>query len=163
MNKFKLKLWKALQSCEDGQALIETALSVPLLLLLLLGAAQFGQVAYAAIEVTNAAKAAAAYGARNSVTAADLTGMQLAATGDAANLPGTSNFTATIDNTKCSCVSTGGTPGTASVAACTSGCSGYVAQILSVSTTATYNPLLFAPGFNASITLHGNATQEVLR
>ena len=54
---------------EDGQSLVELALTVPILLLLLLGAAELARVAYAAIEVSNAAEAAVRYGAQNSTTA----------------------------------------------------------------------------------------------
>jgi hypothetical protein len=40
-----------------GQSLIEVALSVPIFVLLLVGAAEFGTVLYAAIEVSDAARA----------------------------------------------------------------------------------------------------------
>ena len=50
---------------EDGQALIETSISASLLILLMLGAVEFGRAAYVAIEVSNAARAAAQYGAMN--------------------------------------------------------------------------------------------------
>lgn len=161
MNLHALGLNRFLREGDDAQSLIEVAVSLPLLMLLMLGAVEFGQAAYAAIEVTNAAKAAAAYGSQNAVTAADITGMQLAASSDAANLSGTSNFATTIDNTKCACV-IGGALGTPTVAACGAGCGGYIVQVITVDTSASYNPLIFAPGLNASFTLHGHAVQEVL-
>lgn len=161
MKVLRLRLSRFLREGKDAQSLIEVAVSLPLLMLLLLGAVEFGQVAYAAIEVTNAAKAAAAYGAQNAVTAEDRQGMRLAASSDAANLSGTSNFTTTIDNTKCACV-IGGALGTPTVAACGAGCGGYIVQVITVDTSASYNPLIFTPGFNASFTLHGHAVQEVL-
>jgi Flp pilus assembly protein TadG len=49
--------------CESGQALVELALMMPIMMLLLVGALALARVAYAAIEVSNAAKAAVQYGA----------------------------------------------------------------------------------------------------
>jgi Flp pilus assembly protein TadG len=45
--------------CESGQALVELALTMSMLIVMLLGAVQMGLLAYAAIEVANTAKAAA--------------------------------------------------------------------------------------------------------
>ena len=59
---------------ETGQALVELALVVPLFTVILFGAVEYGRLAYDAIEVTNAARAGAAYGAQNHVTAADTCG-----------------------------------------------------------------------------------------
>src|SRR5512135_3899712 len=90
---------------DAGQSLIETALTVPLLVLLLVGAVELAQVAYAAIEVSNAAKAAASYGAQDTTTAADSTGMATVAANDAYNLRGLiTNVTVTgvcSDGTAC--------------------------------------------------------------
>ena len=60
---------------QTGQALVELSLTLPILFLLLMGAAEFGTLAYSAIEVANAARAGVAYGAQSHVTAADSTGM----------------------------------------------------------------------------------------
>jgi Flp pilus assembly protein TadG len=69
-----------LRAGQTGGALVETALTVPLFILLLLGAVEIGQVAYASIEVADAAKAAVAYGAQSGGTAGDTTGITYAAT-----------------------------------------------------------------------------------
>jgi hypothetical protein len=45
----------------DGQALVELALVLPMLLLLVVGGAEVGRLAYADIEVSNAARAGVAY------------------------------------------------------------------------------------------------------
>ena len=51
---------------EVGGSLVETALTAPLLLtLLIFGSVEFARVAYAAIEVTNAARAGVSYGAQS--------------------------------------------------------------------------------------------------
>src|ERR1700739_1039098 len=83
-------------SDESGQAFIELALTVPFLVLLLLGAAELARVAYMAIELSNAAKAAVQYGAQNPTTAVDVSGMQTAAqleAPDLSNVNSTSYFT----------------------------------------------------------------------
>jgi len=48
-----------------GQALVEVALTLPLLLLLILGAMDFGRMFYTKIILTNAAREGANYLARN--------------------------------------------------------------------------------------------------
>ena len=63
-------------SSEAGNSLVETGFFLPLLLLLLMGVADFGRAYYLAIEVAGAAHAGAVYGAQN-IT--DTTGMQNAA------------------------------------------------------------------------------------
>jgi hypothetical protein len=73
---------------ESGQSLVELALTLPLLLLFLLGAVELGQVCYGAISVSNAAKAAAQYGAQNGSTAVNTAGMLTAARADVGNVPG---------------------------------------------------------------------------
>lgn len=66
-----------------GAAMAELVAVAPLLLLLLLGLIQAGDAGDFAIKVGNAARAGVQYGAQNHATAADLTGMQTAATNDA--------------------------------------------------------------------------------
>lgn len=73
---------------DRGQALVETALVLPLLFLLLLGAAELGRVAYAAIEISNAARAGAQYGSQDAGTMGDTNGITTAAQNDASNLSG---------------------------------------------------------------------------
>ena len=64
---------------ESGSALVEFALVSPLLLVILLGAIDFGRVSYAAMALTNAARAGAQYGAQSLATSTDYSGMQAAA------------------------------------------------------------------------------------
>src|SRR5271168_859868 len=71
-----------------GQALVEFALTASVFTTLLLGAAEFAWLAYAAIEVSNAARAGVAYGSQSSATASNLAAMQTAATNDGANVSG---------------------------------------------------------------------------
>ncbi len=137
---------------ERGQALLELALTLPLLAVLLLGAAEFGRLAYAAIETSNAARAGVQYGAQNHVTASDYAGMQLASLDDGPNVPGLS-ATATHF---CSCAD-----GTAST--CASGdCGGSrIIEYVQVNTTATVDPLIYVPGLPTTYTLNGQAVMRV--
>jgi Flp pilus assembly protein TadG len=147
---------------EAGQALIEVALGVSLLLLLLLGAVEFGRFAYFAIELSNAAKAAAQYGSQNSITAADVAGMQLVASQDAPEVNSAcTNFTTTIQQpATCACV----VSGASSAASCSAtNCAGYIVQYLTVSTSAQCRPMIHADHFTATLTMTGHAVQEVLK
>jgi Flp pilus assembly protein TadG len=142
---------KAALGEESGQSLIEVAVSLPLLLTLLIGSAEFARLAYAAIEVSNAAKAGVQYGAQNSVTAGDTAGIQTAASNEAANLQ---NVTATGSKAY-TC-----TDGSAYSAA-TQCPSSFVETTLTVTTSTTYDPLIHLPGFPGSMTLRGHAAQKV--
>jgi Flp pilus assembly protein TadG len=143
------------------------ALCLPILLLLLLGAIEFGRFAYLAIELSNAAKAAAQYGAQNSITGADVTGMQAVAAQDAPEVTAQcTGFTTTIGATTCSCV----VSGASSASSCSSKtCGGYIVQKLTISTSAQCTPLFYpkglggASGFGGALTISGNAVQEVLK
>jgi len=73
---------------ESGGALVEFALTLPIMAMLILSAAELGMVAYASIQVTNASRAAAQYGAQNTSSAADTTGMQRAAANEASLVSG---------------------------------------------------------------------------
>lgn len=153
---------------QSGQALIELAISMPLLLLLLLGAAEFGRLAYIAIELTDAAKAAAQFGAQGSTTMLDNNAMLLLAQKSApyayANC---TNFTATPQiPLTCTCM-TAGTPipSTPTALTCASQCpsGSYLVHVLQITTSASCNPIIHATGFSAAnVTLTGSAVQEVL-
>lgn len=56
-------LIRAMRRTESGSALVELAVALPLLVLLAIGAADFGRVFYTGIAVANAARAAAEFGA----------------------------------------------------------------------------------------------------
>ena len=70
---------------------VEIALTLPVMVALLLGAAEFASVAYVAIEVSNAAKAAVAYGAQSPTTVSDTTGIQNATMLNVSNITLTSS------------------------------------------------------------------------
>ncbi len=73
-----------------GQALAEFALVVPVLIILVLGAIDFGRVFFAYVSVTNAARNGADYASTSAVEAADLDGIRAAVVGDTGDLLNTS-------------------------------------------------------------------------
>jgi Flp pilus assembly protein TadG len=140
---------------ERAQALVELGLTLPMLVVLLMGAVEFARAAYTGIEVSNAAKAAVQYGGQNNTTAADTTGMQTAATNEA---PDITMATPTVST---SYICSNGTTSSSTPPTCSSG--GTVETILTVNTQATYTPMIHIAGLGASFTLHGQAVQKCLQ
>ncbi len=139
---------------EKGQALVELALSFPILIMIFVGAAEFARVVYASIEVSNAAMAGVSYGAQSPTTAGDTTGIQNAVANDAQDIA----LGTTAVSKSCIC-SNGG----ASTCLSTD-CSGSnIETILTVQTQATIDPGVHLPGFATTYTLHGQAVQKVLQ
>ena len=143
---------KPMAANEDGQALIETSLSVLFFVFLIFGTTEFVRLAYAGIEVSNAAKAAVEYASQNAATAGDSAGAQNAASAEAPNL----TVTATLQPLSTICSD-------GSAFNVTSGCAtGTFAQTtVTVTTTTTYNPMIHVAGFPNTFTLTGQASQIV--
>jgi Flp pilus assembly protein TadG len=139
------------QDRDAGQALVETALLIPLLTTLLIGTAEMARVAYAAIEVANAAHAGAQYGAQSGYTASDTTGISNAAAIDAANLTGLT----TISSYSCIC-----SDGSASTCQPTDCSNTHIEQTLTVNTQATIDPIIHLPGLPTKYTVKGQAIQR---
>jgi len=138
---------------ESGQALVELAISLSLLLLLMLGAVEFAQIAYAAIEVSNAANAGSSYGSSNCGYAGDASGISAAAAGDA-TLSGLTNFT-TTSSMSCKC-----SDGTAISCTDNTTCSNlHVVTTVTVNTSATFNPVMHIPGLPNVVTLTGQSVR----
>ena len=155
----RLNWWLSLmRRGEHGAALVELALTLPMLGVLLVGASEFATLEYDAIEVTNAARAGVAYGSQSSTTASDLSGMQSAATNDGSNVAGI--HATAIEFWSCS-----NAPSTqySSVAAANTACATgtHVLNYVQVNTTATVSPSVSIPGVPASFTLTGVAVMRV--
>jgi hypothetical protein len=154
---------------ECGQALVETALSASLLVVFLLGAACLGRVSYTAIEVSNAARAAAQYGAMNGgaflptdSTGLDSAGMLIAAQSDAGNVGTLVQFSSGYPTYTCSC--SGGGTASCIPPATPSGCAtSHLIVTIQVQTTATFNPLVFVPGLGHTFSVYGTAQEQVLQ
>ena len=95
MLRSRSQLLRRLLRGKHGQSLAEFALLLPVLLLLALGAMDFGRLYFAYVSVTNASRNAAQYGSFNVVRAndedcTDGNCLQLAALADTTNLLNTS-------------------------------------------------------------------------
>lgn len=135
-----------------GQASVELALSVPLLLMMLVLVVEAGRALYIAISVSNAARAGVQYGAQSRATAANNAGMQAAALSDAPNISG---LAATATHF-CKCAN-----GSASTCLSTD-CSGsHMLVYVQVNTSAPYAPLINFMGSLPSMTVPGEAIMRV--
>jgi Flp pilus assembly protein TadG len=141
------RMMRRLLVSPEGTNLIEFAFVVPLLVVMLLGTIDIGQLAYVYIEVSNAARAGVAYGAQTHVTASDDPGMTQAAQNDAPNM----GLTATPAHF-CEC--SDGSPSTCSVGACSGD---HLVEYVQVDTSATYQPWFPCPGIPSSVTVTGTA------
>ena len=156
---------------EAGQALLELALLLPMMCLLLFGVVEIGRAAAFTIAVNNAASAGVGYGAQNSATASDNTGMQTIAMRDARNGGLLSGMTATATH-GCLCDPTGG--GTSTGISCTypvpdpsscngiaDTCSGQPVECVQVTTHVQFDPLLHYPGLPNNYQANGQAVMRV--
>ena len=127
---------------------MELAFVLPMLLVVFAGVVDFGRAWFLDMEVASAAEAGALYGLQNPT---NTSGMIAAAALDAPDLPGLTS-TATY-GTECSDgsspVALNGTPPT--------NCSVSVVEYVEVDTTATYQPILYYPGFQSLFTLTGKS------
>jgi Flp pilus assembly protein TadG len=155
---------------EEGGALVEAALSLPLLLTMVLGMAELGKLIYCGIEVTNAARAAAQYASMNGgafsttdSSGLDTTGMLTAAQSDAGNLGSSVSFPST-PTYSCAC-SDGSTNYSCNVSGSyPSGCSSsHLIVTVTVYTQGKFTPGIHIPGLPTSYTLRGRSIQEVLQ
>lgn len=153
--------------CDSGSAFVELALTLPLLLLLLIGCVELGRMAYAAIEVSNAARAAVAFGAQNHVTAGDPNDMKLAASTDAADLTSMgATLTWTTPPTQACACDTGSSNPSPTTGYCStpaSACAGTYVVYVQAQPTATVNTMFNYPGLPTSFTLHGFAQMRVVQ
>jgi Flp pilus assembly protein TadG len=147
------------RNSEAGQALVELSLTMTMILIpLLIGAAEFARAAYAYIEVSNAARAAVAYGAQTHATALDSQGMLTAARNDYAFDP--SKLTLLTSSYVCNCSDTGNSVSCSDATACSGA---HIELTLTVKTTAIFDPGFYEPFIARSFTVNGIAVQKVLQ
>jgi Flp pilus assembly protein TadG len=136
-----------------------------ILLLMSLGVVEFGKLVYWSIEISNAAKAGAQYGAQTSATANEVTpiGIPNAAAAAAPDLSILSSFT-TTSSLSCVCTTTGAYSSYSASTGCSAvTCSGTVNDAVTVNTSVTVTPPYRLTGFGTSYTLTGSATQECVQ
>lgn len=120
---------------ETGSALVELAVALPLLVLTLVGTADFARVFYTAIELTNAARAGAQYGASSPGKSGNAANMESTATA-AVNITGVTAAAARL----CQCATDIGTfsptsPANDCTSAVTTACTGGTHRVMTVTVT----------------------------
>jgi Flp pilus assembly protein TadG len=145
--------------------MVELAVAIPLLMIVIVGAVDFGTACYISIEVTNAARAGAQYGAQNAITLTDIPGMELAAKNEAQNI---STACTAVRGKTCwvsgypvatyGCECADGTDQTATQTVCVNCSTGnHWVNYVSVTTQATYTPMIPWPGIASTYTFNGKA------
>jgi Flp pilus assembly protein TadG len=136
---------------EAGSSLVEVACVMPLMLLILVGAVDFGQAFYVGIEVASAAEAGTHYGV---TSYKDTIGMANAATLDASDVPGMT----TVAVWGCECSDgTGASVSCASAPSCGTNLIAYV----DVSTSMNFTPILAYPMVPSLFALKGHSRMRV--
>lgn len=143
---------------QRGANMLEFAFIVPVILLLAIGAVDFGRAYYLGIEVAGAARAGAQYGAQNQGTGADTTGMIAAAKASAADV---TTWTSGFPTASWGCMCSDGTSQNASCTSTPSCGSGLqVVNYVTVNTKASYVPLIPWPGVPNPITMSNSVTYQ---
>ncbi len=148
--------WKILTRAreEDGSSLLETALVMPVLLLVLVVAVDLGRAYYVAMEVSSSACSGAQYGTQNMT---DTAGMIAASKLDAPDLP------TLTPSAKWGCECSDGSQAEDSCMPSPPACSSNVVNYVEVDTAASYAPILPYPGFTDSLLLQGKARMRISR
>ena len=142
-----IRLWND----RTGSSFIETAILLPVMLLLCCGTMDFARVIYAGTEIAGAARAGVQYGALTPGNSGDTAGMVQAAVNDAADLGTTVTATAT---NFCTC--------TGSTVDCSTTCNGAVPEgYVSVTANYTFSSLLHYPWLPQTVSLSRTAKMRV--
>jgi len=145
---------------ESGQSMLELALCLPLFLLLLRGGAEIANIAWASVQLNNAAHAGAAFASHNRGWVADIGNIEQAAQNEAPKL----TLTFPSDPVQaCSCVHASANPagtGCDTTTECPS--PNVILDNITVTVQANVTPLIHYPGLPASYTLHASATMGVV-
>jgi Flp pilus assembly protein TadG len=133
---------------QRGAALVEMTVAMPVLLLVLVGAADFGRIFFSALAVTQAARAGAEFGAysdANSSNADNIRAAALAAV--ASDLAVTITFpTAGGDARTCECATDAGAFTTTSCASPTCGAGEHLIKAVTVTASFSFSAIAPYPG-----------------
>lgn len=139
--------------------MVELAIALPILLLLTLGVIEFGRAAYYSIEVSDAARAGAQYGAQGLAYAANSTNITQAALNSVPDIS-SGNMKVTVEPQSCVCPGTGAVTGGACAGVL--GCP-YPMVYVTVTTDYPLSTLFQYPGLPPSFNLNGSSTMPVQR
>lgn len=149
---------------ESGQSMVELALCLPVFALLILGTAEIANIAWASVQLNNAAHAGAQFGSHGRGFADRIGDIETATQNEAPRLAIT--FPADPYQT-CACIdpstgapATSGTTGCQTTVECPSPY--LITDTITVTTQAVVTPLIHYPGLPASYTLNAQATMGVV-
>jgi len=132
---------------------------------MMLGAVEFGRLAFFAIEVSNSAKAAAQYASQSHATAADLAGVQQAAKNEYST-PSALTLVSPTATSGYACTCAGST----TAVSCTNNsvssptCPGsYLEVTVTIQTQVSFDPGIHIPGMPGPFLINGTAKQKVLQ
>jgi Flp pilus assembly protein TadG len=142
-------------SKERGSNIVEMAVIMTALLTLVLGVIDLGRAMFMKVEVANAARAGALYGAQGSANATDAAGIKFAVDNESSD----PSLAAIVPTTLYVCQCVGG----GNVTCGTSGGCGAAPQIgwLTVNASVVYVPWFKVPGIKAAYLIAGSATVPV--
>lgn len=155
---------RASRKAEEGGALVELVLVLPVLLLVFVGAIDFARVFYVSQDLNNAARAGAQYGSHTPGRTTDTAGMIAAAT----TATGTPGISASASRS-CQCATDAGafSPTAGGPNNCTSpqatSCPGqHLVVTVTVTTSKTFSTIMAfgLPGFMQSMDLTRSATMR---
>lgn len=156
---------------ESGQGTLELALSLPLFALLILGAAEIANIAWASIQLNNAAHAGAQFASQSRANAADpldpATSVGVIEEATRNEAPKLTITFPTAPAQACSCID----PSTGTTGAGSTGCqtliecpSPYVIfDNVTVTAQTVVRPIVHYPGLPATYTLNATATMGVIK
>jgi len=154
---------RSLHASESGQNFLELALCLPVFALIILGTAEIANIAWASIQLNNAAHAGAQFASHSRGFASDIPDIKTAAQNEAPKL--TITFPSDPAQT-CSCID----PSTGAPAVGAAGCTTTVLcpspwiimDSITVTTRTVVTPLVHYPFLPASYTLNAQATMGVV-
>jgi Flp pilus assembly protein TadG len=149
-----MNCFRRFRRSEAGNSIVELALTAPFLMAFLVSIVDIGRMEHYNTIVANSARAGVQYGAQNTTTALDNTGMTAAANADAQNLSG---LTVT-PSTYCKC-----SDGSAATCSPPTTCpaSGHILTYVSVYVTYTFHTLFNYKIIPATMTLTRTIVQQV--
>lgn len=136
---------------QRGNAIVEFAFVLPVLIILIGGIVDVGRYTYYSILISNAARAGAAYGAQTEITANDSKGIASAVAADAGNA---SSLVSASPAPTFSCQDS-----SFKSVACTSAANTY--EYVIVNARGTFKPLIKYPGLPGALTIQSTANMRV--
>lgn len=92
-----------IRSCERGASLAELAVALPILIMIMLGAVDFGRVWSEGLALSNAVRAGAQYGSESTVAALDTVGIKRSVLEDLESVMDASEIKAITVTSYCEC------------------------------------------------------------